>query len=149
MARPSMFDFAGGEPAFLALAAATHERCLQDPELNHPFSHGLNPHHLEHLAAYWAEVFGGPARYSESFGGHSGMLEIHAREGTGDDFGPRFVACFMQGADDAGLPADPDFRAQLRAYMEFATEEVVSYAPADAQVQPGLPTPRWGWNGPE
>lgn len=144
-----MFDFAGGEPAFLALAAATHERCLQDPELNHPFSHGLNPHHLEHLAAYWAEVFGGPARYSESFGGHSGMLEIHAREGTGDDFGPRFVACFMQGADDAGLPADPDFRAQLRAYMEFATEEVVSYAPADAQVQPGLPTPRWGWNGPE
>jgi hemoglobin len=149
MARPSMFEFAGGEPAFLTLAAATHERCLQDPELNHPFSHGLNPQHLEHLAAYWAEVFGGPARYSESFGGHSGMLEIHAREGTGDDFGPRFVACFMQGADDAGLPDDPDFRAQLRAYMEFSTEEVVSYAPADAQVQPGLPIPRWGWNGRE
>jgi hemoglobin len=149
MARPSIFEFAGGEAAFLALAAATHERCLQDPELNHPFSHGVNPAHLEHLAAYWAEVFGGPARYSESLGGHSGMLEIHAREGTGDDFGPRFVACFMQAADDAGLPADPDFRAQLRAYMEWVTEEVVSYAPADAQVAPNLPIPRWGWNGPE
>lgn len=149
MARPSIFEFAGGEDAFLALAAATHERCLQDPELNHPFSHGVNPAHLEHLAAYWAEVFGGPARYSASLGGHSGMLEIHAREGTGDDFGPRFVACFMQAADDAGLPADPDFRAQLRAYMEWATEEVVSYGPADAQVAPNLPIPRWGWNGPE
>lgn len=116
MARSSIFEFAGGEAAFLSLAAATHERCLQDPELNHPFSHGVNPAHLEHLAAYWGEVFGGPARYSESLGGHSGMLEVHAREGTGDDFGPRFVACFMQAADDAGLTADPDFRAQLRAY---------------------------------
>jgi hemoglobin len=55
----------------------------------------------------------------------------------------------MQAADDAGLPGDTDFRAQLRAYMEWATQEVVSYAPADAQVAPDLPTPRWGWNGRE
>ena len=149
MARPSMFEFAGGEEAFLALAAAHHERCLQDPELNHPFSHGGDPNRLEHLAAYWAEVFGGTPRYSESHGGHSGMLEIHARQGSGDDFGPRFVACFMQAADDAGLPDDPDFRAQLRGYMEWATEEVVSYAPADARVAPDMPTPRWGWCGRE
>ena len=144
-----MFEFAGGEEAFLALAAAHHERCLQDPELNHPFSHGTAPHHLEHLAAYWAEVFGGPARYSNSHGGHSAMLEIHARQGSGDDYGPRFVACFMQAADDVGLPDDSDFRAQLRAYMEWATEEVIAYAPPEAQVRPGLPIPRWGWNGPE
>src|SRR5206468_2382223 len=64
--RPSIYEFAGGAEAFLALAAATHERCLQDPELNHPFSHTSDPNHLEHLAAYWAEALGGPARYSES-----------------------------------------------------------------------------------
>src|SRR2546428_5563421 len=117
VARPSIYEFAGGDAAFLALAAAHHERCLQDPELNHPFSQGLNPAHIENLAFYWSEVFGGPARYSESLGGHSGMLEIHARHGAGDDYGPRFVACFMQAADDVGLPHDADFRAQLRAYM--------------------------------
>ena len=144
-----MFEFAGGEPAILALAAATHERCLQDPELNHPFSHGLNPQHLERLAAYLAEVFGGPARYSESYGGHSAMLGIHAGEGTGDDFGPRFVACFMQAADDVGLPDDLEFRAGLRAYMEWATREVVSYAPRGSRVTAGLPFPRWSWKGPE
>jgi hemoglobin len=33
--RPTLFEFAGGEPAFLALAAAHHARCLEDPELNH------------------------------------------------------------------------------------------------------------------
>ena len=149
MARLSIFEFAGGEDAFLALAAAHHERCLQDPELNHPFSRGVNPAHIQHLADYWAEVFGGPARYSESHGGHSGMLEIHARQGAGDDYGPRFVACFVHAADDAGLPEDPDFRAALRSYMEWAVIEVISYAPPEAEVPTGLAVPRWGWNGPE
>ena len=30
MTRPSLYEFAGGEEAFIALAAATHERCPQD-----------------------------------------------------------------------------------------------------------------------
>jgi hemoglobin len=144
-----MFEFAGGDKAFVALAAAHHERCLQDPELNHPFSHPGNPKHLQRLAEYWAEAFGGPARYSESYGGHSGMLGIHAGQGAGDDYGPRFVACFMQAADDANLPDDPEFRDGLRAYMEWAVKEVVSYAPSGTQVPDDLPVPRWSWNGPE
>jgi hemoglobin len=144
-----MFEFAGGNQAFLALAAAHHERCLQDPELNHPFSHGVNPEHVERLAHYWAEVFGGPARYSDLHGGHSAMLETHARHGAGQDYGPRFVACFMQAADDVGLPDDAEFRTALRSYMEWATQEVISYAPSDAQVPANLPVPRWTWNGLE
>ena len=110
MVRPTVFEFAGGERAFLALATAHHERCLQDPELNHPFSHPGQPDHLERLAAYWGEVFGGPARYTERWGGHSAMLEVHARTGAGEDFGPRFVACFVAAADDAGLPEDLELR---------------------------------------
>jgi hemoglobin len=50
--RPSLYEFAGGEPAFLALATAHHARCLQDPELNHPFSRpGQHPQHVQRLAA--------------------------------------------------------------------------------------------------
>jgi hemoglobin len=144
-----MFEFAGGDPAFLALAAAHHERCLQDPELNHPFSHGVNPEHIERLAAYWAEVFGGPARFSELCGGHSAMLDLHANTGAGDEYGPRFVTCFMQAADDVDLPDDPEFRAGLRSYMEWATREVLSYAPHGSQVPEALPVPRWSWTGLE
>ena len=118
MARPSIYEFAGGEQAFLALAAATHERCLQDPELNHPFSQGVNPNHLEHLAAYWAEVFGGPPRYSPSLGGHSGMIGIHVGHGGPDEFGTRFAACFIQAMDDAQLPSDPEFRSIMRRFIE-------------------------------
>lgn len=147
MTRPSIYEFAGGDEAFLALAAAHHERCLQDPELNHPFSHGTKPDHIERLAYYWAEVFGGPARYSELYGGHSAMIEIHAGTGAGDDFGPRFVACFMQAADDVHLPDDPEFRAALRAYMESAVREVLSYAPHGSTVPGRMPVPRWSWEG--
>ena len=149
MARPSMFEFAGGEPAFLALAAAHHRRCLEDPVLNHPFSQTQDPHHVEHLASYWAEVFGGPARYSESHGGHSAMLAIHAGKRAEADLGSRFVACFVQAADDVHLPDDPEFRQSLRAYMEWAVREVLSYSPAGAKVAPRLPVPRWSWGGLE
>jgi hemoglobin len=147
MARPSMFDFAGGDPAFLALAAAHHQRCLEDPVLSHPFSHPGNPQHIERLADYWAEVFGGPARYSDSHGGHTAMLGIHAGQGADEDLGARFVACFMQAADDAKLPADPDFRQGLRSYMEWAVHEVLTYSPHGAEVRTDLPLPRWSWNG--
>jgi hemoglobin len=144
MTRPSLYEFAGGDPAFRALAAAHHARCLADPVLNHPFSHGFHPEHVQRLANYWAEVFGGPARYP---GGHSTMLGIHARQGAESDLGDRFAACFAGAADDAGLPADAEFRAALRAYMDWAVAEVMSYSPADSRVPDALPVPRWSWNG--
>jgi len=142
-----MYEFAGGEQAFLALAAATHERCLADPELNHPFSHHVSPRHTENLAAYWAEVFGGPSRYSSNLGGHSGMLSIHAGEGAPEEMGDRFEACFVQAMDDARLPDDREFRKAMRDYIHWATREVNAYAPAGTHVTPGQPMPRWSWEG--
>ena len=147
MTRPSIYEFAGGQPAFLALATAHHEGCLRDPVLNHPFSHLGHPQHVERLASYWAEVFGGPAVYSQASGGHSAMLDIHARQGADDDLGERFIRCFVQAADDAGLPADADLRASLRSYMTWAVHEVLSYSPPDAHVPPSLPVPHWSWDG--
>jgi hemoglobin len=145
--RPSIYEFAGGHDAFLALAAAFHDRCLADPELSHPFSYGTSPHHVEHLAAYWGEVFGGPARYSGSFGGHSSVLALHAGTDAQDDLGRRFAACFRLAADDAGLPDDPELRAALRSYMEWAVAEIESYNSDARAVAPALPTPRWTWDG--
>jgi hemoglobin len=145
--RPSIYQFAGGEAAFLALATAHHQRCLQDPVLSHPFSHPGHPDHIQRLASYWAEVFGGPPTYSQSCGGHSQMLDIHAGQGADDDLGDRFVSCFVQAADDAALPDDPVFRASLREYMEWAVREVLSYSPRGSTVPPSAPLPHWSWTG--
>jgi hemoglobin len=75
------------------------------------------------------------------------MLEIHARTEAQDDLGSRFVAGFVTAADDAELPDDPDFRAALRNYMEWAVTEVMQYSPRHATVEHGLPVPRWSWDG--
>jgi len=149
VARPSVYEFAGGESSFLALAHAVTERCIADPELNHAFSQGMNPRHDENLAAYWAEVFGGPKTYSDSLGGHSGMLAIHAGHGTPEEWGDRFAACFIQAMDDAELPQDEEFRGLLREYIHWATREVNTYGPVEAKVEPDMPMPRWSWQGLE
>ena len=125
--RPTLYEFAGGDDAFLALAAAHHVRCLADPELNHPFSHSdLNPAHVQRLAAYWAEVLGGPPRYSELPADQTSLQRMHA--GNGD-------------------MTDPEFRAALRAYMEWAVDDVLMFSPTDAVVPDGLPMPHWSWDG--
>ncbi len=149
MVRPSLFEFAGGEAAFTALATAHHVRCLADPELNHPFSHpGQHPQHVERLAAYWAEVLGGPARYSASCGDHAYVLRLHAGNGDMTDLGRRFVRCFAQAMDDAGLPDDPGFRTAMGDYMQSAVDEVLRHGSPRTVVEPGLPMPRWDWDGP-
>jgi hemoglobin len=146
--RPSLFDFAGGEPAFLALAAAHHARCVADPELNHPFSHpGQHPQHVERLAAYWAEVLGGPPGYSRSCGDQSGVLQMHAGNGDMTDLGERFLRCFDAAMDDAQLPADPAFRAAMHAYMAWAIDEVLAHPSPGARVAPGEAMPSWDWDG--
>jgi hemoglobin len=146
--RPSVYEFAGGEPAFLALAAAHHARCVADPELNHPFSHpGQHPQHVERLAAYWAEVLGGPPVYSDQCGDESFVLRLHAGNGDMTDLGRRFVACFVAAADDAQLPPDAAFRSVLRAYMEWAVAQVLAYESPDRDVPTGLRLPHWSWDG--
>jgi hemoglobin len=147
--RPTLYDFAGGSAAFMALAAALHERCLDDPVLNHPFSHATDPQHLEHLAEYLGEVFGGPRIYSESYGGHSAMLDIHASTGADEEFASRFVVCFDQAIDDACLPDDEEFRRALHDYMVWATSEVDGYSPPGSVVPENLAFPYWSWGGRE
>ena len=147
--RPTLYEFAGGTPAFLALAQAHHARCLADPELNHPFSHpDQHPEHVERLAAYWAEVLGGPPDYSRACGDHSYVVRIHSGNGPIDDLGNRFVECFVAAMDDAGMPKEPEFRAAMRAYMRWATDEMIGHPERDAAIPPDLAMPRWDWNGP-
>jgi hemoglobin len=146
---PTLYEFAGGEKAFPPFAAALHARCLADPELNHPFSHpGQNPQHVERLAAYLAEVMGGPPRYSAQCGGdQTALVLLHSGNGDMSDLGRRFADCFMLAADDAGWPADPRFRAALRARIEQAVDDVALSHPDDTDVPAALPIPHWSWDG--
>jgi hemoglobin len=144
--RPSIYEAAGGMPAFEALAAAHHARCLADPVLEHPFSHTTNPDHVHRLAAYWAEVLGGPAGYS-AIADQRSLLRIHASNGAEDELGARFLACFLHALDDVGIPATPELRTALREYMTWAVEAFMAYAPYGSRVPVGVTVPHWSRDG--
>jgi hemoglobin len=147
--RPSVYEFAGGADAWLRLARAHHERCIADPMLNHPFSHpDQHPQHVERLAAYWGEVFGGPPVYSETCGNQSDLVAMHSGNGDMGDLPGRFVECFVRAADDAELPEDADFRTVLRDYMVWAVGEFVAHPDDPSTVPHGLSVPHWSWDGP-
>lgn len=143
----SVFEFAGGAPAFLRLAQAHHQRCLNDPVLNHPFSHPGHPDHVQRLAWYWGEVLGGPTSFSDASEGQTGMLELHAGMGADSDLGDRFLDCFVKAADDTQLPDDPAFRKVLREYMQWAVRDFNEYNPPGSSVPNGLAIPHWSWDG--
>jgi len=146
--RPTLYEFAGGEQAFAAFAAALHARCLADPELNHPFSHpGQHPEHIARLAAYLAEAFGGPARYTAECADQTYLVGLHAGNGDMSDLGRRFADCFLLAADDAGWPADPEFRAAIRGYIDWAVRAVALSHPGDTDIPAALPLPHWSWSG--
>lgn len=48
-------------------------------------------------------------------------------------------------ADDADLPADPEFRAALVGYMEWGTRLAMHNSRPGADVVQQALVPRWGW----
>ena len=57
----------------------------------------------------------------------------------------RFASTMSLAADDAALPADPEFRAALVSYLEWGTRLAVENSQPGAEVITHAPVPRWGW----
>src|SRR4051812_12310057 len=99
----------------------------------------------DHVTTWWAEVFGGPADYTERHGGYAAMLAHHLRLGITPDQRLRFATLMSLAADDAELPADPEFRAALVGYLEWGTRLAMHNSHPGADVVQEAPVPRWGW----
>ena len=144
----TIYESAGGERAFIALAHAWHARCLADPVVSHAFSHGYHPQHSERLAAYWAEALGGPPLYTSALGDESTVVRMHSGNGEHFEMDERAQVCFAQALDDAGLPDDPRLRSTLTAYFRWATRAMSAHPKSASDVPAGLALARWSWDGP-
>jgi hemoglobin len=144
----TIYDAAGGDAAFLALAHAWHERCLADPVVSHAFSHGFHPQHTERLAAYWAEALGGPPTYTGGMGDETVVVRMHSGNGPHEEMDERAQESFAAALEDAGLPADDHLRTTLRAYFRWATHRMGAYPDSPKDVPRGQPLARWDWDGP-
>jgi len=142
---PTLYEWAGGDAAFVRLIDCFYDRVERDELISLLFPGGVSAEHRDHVAAWWQEVFGGPARYSEELGGYATMVSRHRDLGISSEQRRRFVETMSVAADDAGLPADAEFRSALLAYLEWGTRLAFENSQPGADVVPNAPVPRWGW----
>jgi hemoglobin len=73
------------------------------------------------------------------------MLAKHRGLGITAEQRLRFVTLLSRAADDAGLPADPEFRAAIMGYAEWGTRLAMHNSQPQAAPVQQAPVPRWGW----
>ncbi|HEX4215151.1 MAG TPA: group II truncated hemoglobin [Candidatus Dormibacteraeota bacterium] len=141
----TIYEHAGGLPAFQRLAQAQYRRCLEDPILSPIFGTEPRPEHAPRLAAWLAEVFGGPRTYTEEFGGHEGMVGHHLGLAVNEEQRRRFVELMLAAADEAGLPDDERFRRRFQDYVEWGARLAVAFSRPGAKAPAGGAVPDWDW----
>jgi hemoglobin len=145
VAMSSLFDWAGGEAALTRLINAFYDRVEADELLSPVFPGGVREEHRLHVIAWWCEVFGGPARYTDELGGYERMLAKHHDLAITPEQRFRFASLMSLAADDAKLPEDPEFRSAFMAYVEWGTRLAQHNSQPGAAVVEHAPIPRWGW----
>jgi hemoglobin len=141
---PSLYEWAGGEPALLRLTQVFYDRVRADPILAPVFAE-MSEDHPKHVATWLGEVFGGPPRYTDEHGGYAHMLAKHRNRALTEEQRRRWVELLCDAADDAGLPDDPEFRSAFVAYIEWGTRLALANSQPGAAPPPEAPVPRWGW----
>lgn len=144
--RPSVFEWAGGLPAFLRMTRLFYEKHVPQDPLLAPLFATMSPDHPERVAEWLAEVFGGPTHFSTEHGGYPRMLSQHLGKGLTEEQRTRWVTLLFQSAREAGLPNDAEFRSAFGAYIEWGSRLAVENSQAGAQPPEHMPMPRWDWS---
>jgi len=142
---PTLFIWAGGAGSFRRLIDAFYDRVERDDLLSPLFPGGVGEEHRVHVTLWWVEVFGGPAQYTEALGGYRRMVDHHRDLAITPEQRFRFVTLMRHAADDADLPADPEFRAAFAGYLEWGTLLAEQNSQPGTNVVEQAPVPRWGW----
>lgn len=144
---PTLYEWAGGLPALERLTEHFYAAVRADTLLGPVFAH-MHGEHPRFVAAFIAEVFGGPDAYSVSRGGHPHMIAQHLGRRLTQEQRRRWVEMLLTSADAVGLPDDPEFRSAFVAYLEWGTRLAVINSQPGAEVVADAPMPKWGWGVP-
>jgi hemoglobin len=148
MAVPTLYEWLGGGEVLSRLISRFYKKVPSDPLLA-PLFASMPPEHFEHVARFIGEVLGGPKDYSQQHGGHASMIRHHLGRGITEQQRHRWADLLLETADELNLPADPEFRSALVAYIEWGSRLAVinSALPADSPVEQS-PMPEWNWGVP-
>jgi truncated hemoglobin YjbI len=118
---------------------------LADPLLAPLFS-TMSDDHPERVAKWLAEVFCGPTRYSQEYGGYPRMLSQHRGKNLTEQQRGRWVELIMHSALEAGLPNDAEFRSAFGAYIEWGSRLAVENSQKNSRPPEHMPMPHWDWH---
>jgi hemoglobin len=141
---PTLYEWIGGIDALNRLTVRFYERVRDDAILAPIFAH-MSREHPQHVAAFLAEVLGGPADYSAHHGGHPHMIHQHLNKHLNQAQRRAWVTLLLDTADEIGLPDDPEFRSAIVGYLEWGSRLAVINSQSGATVDAHAPMPRWGW----
>jgi hemoglobin len=141
---PTLYEWIGGERALEQLMRRFYERVRENAILAPVFAHMGSDHPL-HVAAFLAEVLGGPAEYSAGHGGHPHMIRRHLDRHLSQEQRREWVRLLLDTADELAMPDDPEFRSALVGYLEWGSRLAVINSQLGAKVDEHAPMPKWGW----
>ena len=141
---PTLYEWLGGASVLDRLMQRFYERVSGNAVLAPLFAH-MGADHPKHVAAFLAEVLGGPAEYSASHGGHPHMIRQHLQRHLTQAQRREWVNLLLDTADQLELPDDPEFRSALVGYLEWGSRLAVINSQPGATVDPDAPMPKWGW----
>jgi hemoglobin len=141
---PTLYEWLGGLAALERLTERFYERVRENPILAPVFAH-MGADHPRHVAAFLAEVLGGPADYSAHFGGHAHMIRQHLDRHLSQVQRREWVSLLLDTADELGMPDDPEFRSALVGYLEWGSRLAVINSQPGALAEENAPMPKWGW----
>jgi CDGSH-type Zn-finger protein len=144
-ADPTLFEWAGGLPALTRMTRLLYERHVPADDLLAPLFATMLPGYPQDEAAVMAGAFGGPGPVGSGPVGSgpvgsgpvvSGPVVSGTSAPRPDLAEPqraRWVVLALRAADEAMLPADPQFRAALTSYLEWSSRAA------------GAAPPPWDW----
>ena len=142
---PTLFEWVGGLPALMRMTRIFYSKYVPEDPLVGPLFANMSPDHPERVANWLGEVFGGPRNYSDQYGGYTRMVSQHLGRGLTEAQRARWVSLICRSADDAGLPADPEFRAAFVSYIEWGSRLALENSQQGAKPPMHMPVPRWWW----
>ena len=141
---PSLYEWAGGISALSRLTTRFYEHVREDSLLAPVFAQ-MGTDHPAHVAAFLAEVLGGPTTYSQNHGGHPHMIRRHLNRHLTQAQRRRWVSLLLETADELAMPDDPEFRSALVGYLEWGSRLAVINSQPNTAVDETAPMPKWGW----
>ena len=145
--QPTLFEWAGGLPALTRMTRLLYEKHVPSDPLLAPAFADMPPDQPHRFARWLAGALGGPADSGQD--GDLRQAIGFSADNYGDQHHARLVTLAGGAADEARLPAEPEFRSQLAACIEWASRTALAQSRSDLAPAPP-PAPRWdgGPGGP-